>query len=420
MEEQWTGNATIVRDGAGYLKPQRAFKLPFSVFLSVLVAVGCIATALAMGLLFYDASGSSDAVLATELMNLTTANVKGVLELLAIIPLENVLILGAEMALDGSTDRAAVGPSSDDFRRLLYAHSTPLFDGVFVGFPDGRITGYVGVAHGLGSSPASLAYVNSTFLNGALALLTYSVDGAGLPNATVSTRQNYDVRTSDWYQAATALAEMGFAWTNARIIASCGCLGIVTALAVRDSKAALIGVAGTYLRLETVSQVLNESKIGETGEAFVLDKSGNLIGLSDPTRLNFSFTGTTPAKSVRDPVFRDTLAFLLQISGGNYSSIPAIVSQTVTLSGESYLIATFAVAPSNALNWTCVIIIPRADYFGAADNALRQAIIIGCGIVVVIILAMLASSWLLLTIPLRRLTRGMDQVASRLHAPRIR
>jgi adenylate cyclase len=172
--------------------------------------------------------------------------------------------------------------------------------------------------------------------------------------------------------------------------------------------------------LDTLSQALNTTKIGIDGEAFLVDHNGNLVGLSNPKRLNFTFKEVTPVTLIMDRVFQDAITFVLSQSKSNFSQVPVISSRTVPLGDRAYLLSTFHIASSSDLNWTAIVIIPRENYFATSDLAVQRALIIGLCIVVALIVATIVATVFLLTIPLRRLERGMNAVAKSLTAPTLR
>ncbi len=415
--EQWAHSELVVVPRRPRGPRGRECKLPFGIFLSMLVGVAAAMAAISIGALFFTAADQGNGTLARDLQNLTSLNVRQILLLLSLIPLENLLLLSSEIR---HQTPAEIAPSSEWMRKLLYGHSVPLFDGSYVGFPDGRLMGYAGIR-------GELQFINATFNgNGAISLAFFSVDDkTGLPVAVRNTfSRNFKLKEQDWYitamtEAARAGANATTVYTDMRIVSGCNCTGIIGALPVYVD-GDLVAVAATHLRLVTISQALNATKIGNDGEAFILDEFGQIIGLSNPKRIGFSFSSIVPASSLDDPLLSDAVRHVLQLSGGNFSQIPLVGSESVTLAGRSYLLATMHFSSFQPRKWTIVIMIPRADYFSETDTALTRAIAIGTMIVVLIIVAMVFFSWLLLTLPLGRLSRGMDDIANSLQGPRLR
>ncbi len=399
-------------------KERQRFKLTFGFTLSVIVALGALAGVLAIGLLFYEAVQQGNGALAVDIDKLALASTLQQLTSLSLIPREALAIMTAFLVGEQVQNPEFLSLQNDQLRRLLFAASLGTFDGVFLAFPDGTLTGYVG------PMVAPFVYVNSSKgLNGTTSLHVFSANNSlGTPTQLMANISNFDARSFNWFQSAVRQPRMPLGqvtWTDTELLAYCDCLGITASKPVRRSSR-LIAVIGNTLRLASLSLALNTSAIGKTGQAFLIDRNGNLAALSDPARLNFSFAAQlTSATLVDDPVFRDMIAYLLSQSGGRFDSVPTIAPKFVTFAGVSHLFATTRVAPATGLNWTAVVIIPRSDYFAVSDNAATGALIAGIltgvGVVVITIL----TTMLLLTRPLLRLARSMNTTAISFEVPLV-
>ncbi len=327
-------------------KERQRFKLTFGFTLSVIVALGTLAGGLAIGLLFYRAVQEGNGALAVDIDKLALASTLQQLTSLSLIPREALAILTAFLVGEQLRNPEFLSLHNDQLRRLLFAASLGTFDGVFLAFPDGALTGYVG------RMVAPFVYVNSSVegLNGTTTLHVFSANNSlGIPTQFMANISNFDARSFNWFQSAVRQPRMPLGqvtWTDTELLAYCDCLGISASKPVRRGSR-LIAVIGNTLRLASLSLALNTSAIGKTGQAFLIDRNGNLAALSDPVRLNFSFSDhLTPATMVEDPVFRDVIAYLLSQSGGRFDSVPTIAPTFVTFVGVSHLFATTRVEGS--------------------------------------------------------------------------
>lgn len=170
-----------------------------------------------------------------------------------------------------------------------------------------------------------------------------------------------------------------------------------------------------------MSDALNTTKMGSNGEAFLFDKLGNVVGMSNARRLNFTFNALTSARNLSDPLLSAIVEVVLARSlDGTFAEIPVIPSEILVLAGVPYLFSSWRLAASSDLNWTTVIVIPRDDYFAVSDVAVRQALIIGIFTVLFLIGMTVVTSILFITLPLRRLANGMDVLAENLEVPLLR
>ncbi len=355
---------------------------------------------------------------------MTRDTISKLLQLVASGPTNNLLTLATTFGFEAA--RNANFLSSDQARRMLFGHSLALFDGVFMGLPSGELLGY------RGNVLVPLQYIESRrAANGTVTLFIFATDQAkrdGLPvGAPVQTVPNYNATASIWYVNAVAPSAQfrSVVWTGLRILGNCNCLGITASRAVYADNA-VAGVVATNVRMDTLSQALNATRVGTAGEVFLVDQDGNLVGLSNPRRLNVSFAALTHFTEIRDPLFQALIAFLSMptpaVAAGkpNFALNRNIPSVTATLAGAPYLLTTFPIDLSADFNVTCIIVIPRDDYFAVSDVAVTQALIIGTCTVFAVLVVTILVSLLLLTVPLRRLAFGMNEVATSLAPPALR
>jgi hypothetical protein len=228
LDGQWQ-KFSLVNESSLIAQPRR-FRVSFGVFLAVLVACGTLLGSVVVGALMYTATQDGNAVLAQDLQSVTSANMVQLLGTLAVIPIENLAVLASVLRLQAEVRGGYVSPANPDLQRILFGHSLAVFDGVFMGFPDGSVNGY------RGSASASFQYINSTTNpNGTFSVSIYATNSSsGVPvGAPVMTFQNVDVRTMEWYvAAANAPRSSVVSWTAARVLGSCSCLGLTAARAV--------------------------------------------------------------------------------------------------------------------------------------------------------------------------------------------
>jgi class 3 adenylate cyclase len=420
MESSEWDDSVVLLDNP---KPARRLRVSFGVFLAAIVTVGTVGGAVAVGALLYTAIQRGNVVLATDLQKVTQDNVAKLLVQVASVPTGNLLTLGFTLGFEAEQNASFL--RSEQARRILFAHSLALYDGVSLGLPSGELLGY------RGNVLVPLQYIESVHTsNGTITLNIYHTDMSkrdGLPlGPPLSITPNFNATSVVWYSlAAVAMRSTSIVWTGLRILLNCNCLGITASRAVYAGDQ-LVGVAATNVRMDTLSQALNGTKVGNAVEVFLVDGNGNLVGLSNPVRLNVSFDRLTHYTEIQDPLFRSLIAYLTIPSGhpvrgppSNFSLNRNIPSETATLNGAAYLLTTFSMDLSADLNMTVIIVIPRDDYFAVSDLAVTQALIIGVFIAFAVLVVTIVVSLLLLTVPLRRLAIGMNEVATSLAPPTL-
>ncbi len=295
--------------------------------------------------------------LARDVQNLTSANVLELLLAASVAPVDTLAALSAGLARDVCVDSSFVSPSNERFQRLLFGHSQVARAGVVAGFPDGRITGY------LGSALGELSFIKAVWApDGISSLLAFNTDFMGSLTALNSTVVAYDVRKGNWY--TVAIRENSTIWMSKRRVVWAlsellpKCFGMTAARPVFDGSQ-LVAVLVMYFPLAAFSDAINATKIGISGQAFVLDQAGYVVGLSNPRDHNFTFDKLVHASVLQNFVFRDLLEYLMKLSSGSYALIPQIQVDHVFLAGREYLL-TMRLIASKDQHWTGVIIIPRS------------------------------------------------------------
>ncbi|NEP18337.1 MAG: hypothetical protein F6J97_15775 [Leptolyngbya sp. SIO4C1] len=89
---------------------------------------------------------------------------------------------------------------------------------------------------------------------------------------------DYDARSRPWYEAAVA-ARKGI-WSNLYPVAGRSQLVLSAVQPVYGDAGSLIGVTGVDLSLEPLGRFLQRLKLGESGQAFVIDPAGLLVASS--------------------------------------------------------------------------------------------------------------------------------------------
>ena len=146
----------------------------------------------------------------------------------------------------------------------------------------------------------------------------------------------YDSRQRPWYKAA-ALAERP-QWTDIYIAFTTGLPNITASLPVYDrSGKDVLGVCATDVVLpEEFRTFLQSLQIGQTGQAFVIDRQGQLISNStdEPLMVNDGDTAT-PLLAINssDQLVRDTARYLAQRFNG-FTNVTEVQQLQLQLNGK--------------------------------------------------------------------------------------
>jgi serine phosphatase RsbU (regulator of sigma subunit)/HAMP domain-containing protein len=207
----------------------------------------------------------------------------------------------------------------------------------------------------------------------------YQLDATGKRTAFIrQTDQLYDARQRPWFQAATA--RHAPAWTDIYIAFTTGLPNITASLPVYDpSGQNLIGVCGTDVVLpEEFRSFLRTLDIGQTGQAFVVDRSGTLISTSADEPL-MSGEGETASAILaidsQDVLVRTTAAYLARNFGG-FDQIQSAQQLAFRLNGQRQLLDVVPFQDSFGLDWLIVVTVPEADFMAQIHTNTRHTVLL--------------------------------------------
>jgi serine phosphatase RsbU (regulator of sigma subunit)/HAMP domain-containing protein len=188
----------------------------------------------------------------------------------------------------------------------------------------------------------------------------------------------YDARQRPWFKAASS--RQGPAWTDIYIAFTTGLPNITASLPVYDqSGRQLLGVCGTDVVLpDEFRDFLRDLEIGETGQAFVVDRSGTLISNStdEPLMQGEGDTATAlPAIASQDGLVRSTANYLVNRFGG-FEKIRAAQQLEFRLGGQRQFLEVVPFQDQFGLDWLIVVTVPEADFMGQIAANTRNTIVL--------------------------------------------
>ena len=174
-----------------------------------------------------------------------------------------------------------------------------------------------------------------------------------------------------------------------------------------------LGVCGSDVLLsEELRQFLQTLEIGQSGEAFIIERSGILVSSSDRSPLTVG-TGENikrlKASESRNFLIRSTAEYLNQYFG-QLQSIRRPVQLDFLLQGERQFIQVLPFNDTRGLDWLIVLVLPEADFMERIHTNNRITIIL-CVIALSIITAssLLTARWI--SFPILRLSQASQAIA---------
>ncbi|WP_051630703.1 sensor histidine kinase [Afifella pfennigii] len=236
----------------------------------------------------------------------------------------------------------------------------------------------------------------------------------------------YDPRTRPWY--AAAVEANGVAWTDPYIFFSSREPGITVATPVRAPGGTLTGVVGIDIEISALSGFLAGLKVGETGGAFIVSDSGDVIAYRDPAKIKTEGEAGETLRFTRIDELDDPLA---QAAAGSFRSrgqsggqtrdqgadqdggtLPEAseTSSSFRFSGETFH-AVASALPGTRWPWTVITYVPENDFLGAIKESRRNGYLLALGVAILTgLLGLLIARTI--TRPIGQLYRQAEDIAA--------
>ncbi|MDY6806033.1 MAG: sensor histidine kinase [Cyanobacteriota bacterium] len=228
-------------------------------------------------------------------------------------------------------------------------------------------------------------------------LQEYATDPRGLRTYLYSVLKNYDPRTRPWYQYGIQ-AEKPAIWGEAFASLLDRRFEIVATRQVADDNGNVIGLTTATLILSQMDDFLQSLEIAKSGEAFIINRKGQLIASSTEQQPFLDESGsakTIDATNSKVPLLRLTTQHLID-RFGNLSQINRSQKLSVAIDGEEHFLQVVPFRDEFNLDWLIVVAIPRADYMESIYANTRITIgLCLTALILAIFLGLLVSQWII-------------------------
>jgi C4-dicarboxylate-specific signal transduction histidine kinase len=237
----------------------------------------------------------------------------------------------------------------------------------------------------------------------------YATDKQGNRTKVIETG-DYNPLIDDWYvttvKAGKPVWKVAIAQNYDNYIAASANYPIY------DKNRQLVGVIGVDLMLSSISQFLNDLKVSQSGQMFIIDREGQLIansGSSAPYKtINETIRRIKVTESLNSLV-RTTAEYLFQ-NFGDFQQIKQSQQLNFSVNGDRHFVRVTPWQDSYGLDWLVVIVVPEADFMGEINTNLRTTIILCFGALFVsIAIGFLTARWIVN--PIVRLNQAAREIA---------
>ncbi|MDY6940464.1 MAG: ATP-binding protein [Cyanobacteriota bacterium] len=238
---------------------------------------------------------------------------------------------------------------------------------------------------------------------------TYSTDETG-NKLEVLRSIPFDPRTRPWYRAAVDARSPVWSEIYSNTAGITAYLGASTPFYDTDDR--LQGVLLTNINLSQIGDFLESLKIGETGQVFIIERSGMLVATS---------TGEKPFKTTQEEYgaervnVADSDDSLTQSTARYLAEVAAIESDKArshefTIDGKRQFVQVQPFRDRFGLDWQIVVVVPESDFMGQINANTRTTIILcAAALLVATGVGILTARWV--TDPILSLNRSADEIA---------
>ncbi len=187
-------------------------------------------------------------------------------------------------------------------------------------------------------------------------------------------RPEFDPRTRPWYKAAVNANQA--VWTPIYAGFTPGTIFIASSQPLYDRTDKLVGVSGIDLSLLEIQRFLAQTHVSQSGQIFLVERSGMLVSSSSQEPPFRQVNGTPVRVNALEsdtPLIRHTMGHL-----GDLSKIQAPKTMHLTEKrGEFVHVLPFS--HGTGLEWLIVIVIPESDVMAQIESGNQMTIVLCLG-----------------------------------------
>ena len=224
----------------------------------------------------------------------------------------------------------------------------------------------------------------------------YTLDKDGNHVKKLDSYDDYDARDEVWYKLAAKLGKPAwtpiFVWPNANV-------GFDAIMPIHDNVGKFQGVTGIAVSLTDINGFLSTLKIGQRGQTFIIERSGEIVATSTTER---TFTADADGKKRRlktvesnIPLTRATTQYL-QKHFGDFKNIQTSTQLDFEMDGERQFIQVAPFQDEFGLDWLVVVAVPENDFMEQINANTRHTIMLSIiALIVAIFIALLTANWII-------------------------
>src|SRR4028119_2387731 len=230
---------------------------------------------------------------------------------------------------------------------------------------------------------------------------SYNTNDTGDRTSVATVVKNFDIREHPSYQNAANVGKP--TWSSVYISFLEPTL-ILSALQPVYENNQLEGVLISALRLDHIGRFLNSLKIGQSGQAFIVEKNGTLLATStgeQPFRTKDNKKELFKAEESVDPSTQATAKYVAD-RFRELKKIKTSYLLNFEIDGKRQFVKVLPFQDGKGLDWLIVVVVPEADFTKEIDANTRTSVLLCLAALgVAVAIGILTSSWV--TNPILRL-----------------
>ncbi|MEH2289821.1 sensor histidine kinase [Nostoc sp.] len=225
-------------------------------------------------------------------------------------------------------------------------------------------------------------------------LYTYIIDSQGQRTQLPEVIKNYDARSRPDYQ--TAVTTKKFSFSQIFTPRTEPTLLISASQPIFNSQGELLGVNSTLTHISQIGDLLQNDKVGKSGQIFIIERSGLLVASSteEPFRLQNGKPIRFAASQSGNSLTQATAKYLAT-KFNNFDQIQRLQRLNFSLDGKRQFLEVRPFEGEPNVNWLIIVAVPEADFMGQINRNIPTTIFLCLGALgLATILAIVTARWI--------------------------
>ncbi len=226
-------------------------------------------------------------------------------------------------------------------------------------------------------------------------LYTYRIDSQGQRTQLPEVIKNYDPRSRPDYQAAVTAKKFNFSQIFTSLTEPSPLIS--ASQPIYNSQGQLLGVNSTLTHISQIGDLLQNIKVGKSGQIFIIEQSGLLVASStieEPFRLQNGKPIRLAASQSGNSLTQASAKYLAT-KFSNFDQIQSLQQLDFSLNGKRQFLEIRPFKGEPNVNWLIVVAVPEADFMGQIDRNTQTTILLCLGALgLATLLGIISARWI--------------------------